>query len=94
MPDTATASIELEGERQVVRLPEGFRLPGHEVRIRRSGDGLMLEPIKPQPSRQEIEAILARLKRAAAEDGPFMPEGREQPPMPDDDEPNPFDALP
>lgn len=32
---------------QLVRLPEQFHLTGNAVSIRRQGDGLVLEPIKP-----------------------------------------------
>jgi virulence-associated protein VagC len=32
---------------QAVRLPREFRLPGRLAKIRRWGDGILLEPIKP-----------------------------------------------
>ena len=86
--------IETDGNGQIVRLPEAFRLPGTEVRVSRNGDAVLLQPIRPRLPREDIDAILDELKRLAVQDGPFMPEGREQPPMPDDDEPNPFDTMP
>ena len=83
MPDTAMATIEMDGDRQIVRLPEAFRLPGREVLVSRSGDGLKLEPVRPKMSPAEIKAIFDELERYS--DVPFMENGREQPPMPDDD---------
>jgi hypothetical protein len=32
---------------QLVRLPEGFRLEGDTVSIRRQGEAIVLEPVKP-----------------------------------------------
>jgi antitoxin VapB len=40
-----TAKIFQHGRSQAVRLPKEFRLPGTEVRVRRVGRGLLLEPI-------------------------------------------------
>jgi antitoxin VapB len=81
MPKT-TAKIFMHGRSQAVRLPKEFRLPGKEVRVRRVGKGVLLEPIE-----VDVDAWLARLRHLAAEaDEPFLPEGRpEQPPMPEDD---------
>lgn len=80
-PDTA--KLFKHGGSQAVRLPKAFRLPGTEVRVRRVGRGVLLEPLE-----FDAEAWLAALARF--EDVPFMEEGREQPPMPDDDDA--FDA--
>ena len=76
-----TAKLFMHGRSQAVRLPKEFRLPGKEVRVRRVGKGIMLEPIE-----TDVEQWLAELRRLAAEsDEPFLPEGRpEQPPMPED----------
>ncbi len=75
-----TAKIFKHGRSQAVRLPKEFRLPGTEVRVRRVGNGILLEPIE-----TDIDKWLAELRRLAAlSDEPFLPEGRpEQPPMPD-----------
>jgi antitoxin VapB len=79
---TGIAKIFKHGRSQAVRLPKEFRLPGKEVRVRRVGRGVLLEPIE-----TDIEAWLAELRRLAEEaDEPFMPEGRQQPPMPDGDD--------
>ncbi len=45
MAETGTAKIFKHGRSQAVRLPKEFRLPGKEVRIRRLGRGVLLEPI-------------------------------------------------
>jgi antitoxin VapB len=82
MSETATAKIFMHGRSQAVRLPKEFRLPGKEVRVRRFGRGVLLEPI--EQDRQSMEAIFAKIDRLAG--GEFLPEGRpEQPPMPVDD---------
>ena len=74
-----TAKIFMHGRSQAVRLPKEFRLPGKEVRVRRVGKGVLLEPIE-----TDVTAWLAELRRLAADaDAPFMAEGRNQLPMPD-----------
>jgi antitoxin VapB len=78
---TATAKIFKHGRSQAVRLPKEFRLPGKEVRVSRVGKGVLLEPID-----FDVDAWFKRLD--AYGDVPFMPEGREQPEMPSDDDIN------
>lgn len=76
----ATAKLFMHGRSQAVRLPKEFRFPGTEVRVRRDGNCVILEPME-----TDVEAWLARLDRYRSE--PFLPEGRpEQPPMPSGDE--------
>jgi antitoxin VapB len=77
MTDKATAKLFMHGRSQAVRLPKQFRLPGKEVRVRRVGSAVVLEPIG-EPF--DVDAWLAKL--AEYRDIPFMEEGREQPPMP------------
>ncbi len=73
---SATAKIFMHGRSQAVRLPKEFRLPGKEVRVRRVGRGVLLEPVD-----TEIEAWFEAM--GALNDQLFLPEGRpEQPPMP------------
>lgn len=79
MADIDTAKLFKHGGSQAVRLPKEFRLPGKEVRIRRLGRGVLLEPME-----FDAAAWLAALGRF--KDVPFMEEGREQPAMPDDDD--------
>jgi antitoxin VapB len=80
--ETGTAKIFKHGRSQAVRLPKEFRLPGNEVRVRRFGRGVLLEPIG--RDRETINAIFAKIDREGGSG--FLPEGRpEQPPMPVDD---------
>lgn len=78
MAETGRAKLFMHGRSQAVRLPKAFRLPGTGVRACRLGRGVLLEPVEP-----DVAAWRAALERYA--DVPFMEEGREQPPMPDDD---------
>jgi antitoxin VapB len=80
MSDKATAKLFKHGCSQAVRLPKEFRLPGKEVRVRRIGRAVLLEPIG-EPF--DVDAWFAKLDEYR--DVPFMEEGREQPPMPEDD---------
>ncbi len=79
MTDQPKAKIFKHGRSQAVRLPKEFRLPGKEVRVRRVGNAVLLEPLD-QPF--DLDAWWAKLDEYGAE---FLPEGRpEQPPMPAD----------
>jgi antitoxin VapB len=75
--DTATAKLFTHGRSQAVRLPKEFRMPGKEVRVRRIGRAVLLEPIE---TPFDVKAWFAKLDEYL--DEPFMPEGRQQPPMP------------
>ena len=79
MSDTGIARIFMHGRSQAVRLPRAFRLPGDRVRVRRVGEGVLLEPIV-----ADLDAWFAKLDRFA--DVPFMEEGRLQPAMPADED--------
>ena len=79
MAGNETAKLFKHGGSQAVRLPREFRLPGTEVRIRRVGRGVLLEPME-----FDVAAWLSELSRY--KDVPFMEEGREQPPMPQDED--------
>ncbi len=80
---SGTAKIFMHGRSQAVRLPKEFRLPGKEVRVTHVGNGVLLEPVSSPPTAEEIRAWFAKLD--SYRDEPFMPEGREQPPMPRDE---------
>jgi antitoxin VapB len=82
MSENATAKLFTHGRSQAVRLPKAFRLPGKEVRVRRLGNGVLLEPIEHDAG--NIRALFAKLARY--HDIPFMEEGRQQPPMPPPDD--------
>jgi antitoxin VapB len=81
MTDSGTAKLFKHGRSQAVRLPKEFRLPGTEVRVRRIGRSVLLEPL--ERSAEDIKAIFAEIDRLRSDD--FLAEGRpEQPPMPAD----------
>ena len=63
----ATAKVFWTGRSQAVRLPKDFRLDADEVRVRRHGEQLILEP------KTDDWDWLDRIG------GEFMAEGREQP---------------
>ncbi|MGQ0677404.1 MAG: antitoxin [Rhodospirillales bacterium] len=67
-----TAKLFKSGRSQAVRLPREFRFKGKEVRIRRYGMGVLLEPVK--PDMKEWRRILDSYKHI-----PFMEDGRDQP---------------
>lgn len=69
-----TAKLFMNGRSQAVRLPREFRFSGDHVRVRRFGLGVLLEPAV-----VDIDSWFRALDRF---EGPFMPEGREQPRAP------------
>lgn len=75
MPGATTAKLFMNGRSQAVRLPQEFRFEGNEVRIRRVGRGVLLEPVA-----FDATEWFADLDRFA--DETFMPDGRNQPAMP------------
>ncbi|MFY9691834.1 MAG: type II toxin-antitoxin system VapB family antitoxin [Candidatus Acidiferrales bacterium] len=75
MAKTGVAKIFRNGRSQAVRLPREFRFEGDEVRIRKVGDGVLLEPLIP-----DAKKWLAELERLNTE--PFMQDGRKQPKTP------------
>lgn len=70
----ATAKLFKTGRSQAVRLPKEFRFEGKEVRIRRVGLGVLLEPMK-----TDWQAVFDEIDRLGGDK--IFPEGREQPPM-------------
>jgi antitoxin VapB len=73
---TTTAKLFRNGRSQAVRLPREFRFEGDRVRVRRSGRGVLVEPVF-----ADVSEWFAELDRFASE--PFMPLGRRQPPTPE-----------
>jgi antitoxin VapB len=63
------AKLFTHGGSQAVRLPKEFRFEGTEVRIRKEGDRVILEPLKPDWS-----ALWAELDRLQAEAGEPFPD--------------------
>ncbi len=77
MCDTGIGKLFKHGRSQAVRLPKEFRMPGTEVRVRRIGHAVLLEPIG---APFDVKAWFAKLDEYL--DDPFMPEGRQQPENP------------
>lgn len=69
----ATAKLFKTGRSQAVRLPKEFRFEGKEVRIRRLGNGVLLEPIK-----TDWQATFAAIDAIG---GGSFPDRPPQPPM-------------
>ncbi len=44
----ATAKVFRNGRSQAIRLPKEFRFEGTEVSVRREGDAVILEPLRPR----------------------------------------------
>jgi antitoxin VapB len=79
MSEVGIAKLFKHGRSQAVRLPKEFRLPGKEVRVRRVGRGVFLEPV--ERDLETVKAIFAEIDRLGGAE--FLPEGRpEQPPLP------------
>lgn len=75
MAKRGVAKIFQNGRSQAVRLPREFRFKGKEVRIRRIGQGVLLEPMV-----SDVRAWFAELDRLRPKD--FMKGGRKQPKLP------------
>ena len=58
----ATAKLFKTGRSQAVRLPKEFRFEGEEVRIRRVGRGVLLEPMK-----SDLRAMFAAIDAVGGE---------------------------
>ncbi|MGL5116271.1 MAG: antitoxin [Beijerinckiaceae bacterium] len=84
-----TAKLFMHGRSQAVRLPKAFRMPGTEVRVSKVGETIVLEPLRKAQTPEERAAFWAMLHDMGSED--FMVNGREQPPMPDDNDIPSFD---
>ena len=69
----STAKLFWSGRSQAVRLPKDFRMPGNEVRIRRHGAAVILEPITDDWA--WLDAIKGKL------DDDFIAAVNEQPPQ-------------
>ena len=74
-----TAKLFKTGRSQAVRLPKEFRFEGKEVRIKRHGRGVLLEPMK-----FDAKAWFEAMDRHRGD--PIFPVGRVQPPMQERDE--------
>lgn len=73
----ATAKVFWSGRSQAVRLPKEFRVDGDEVRIRRQGKSIILEPIREEWAwldelQREIGTLDDDFIRAAEEELPMQ----------------------
>ncbi len=75
MPKTDIAKLFRNGRSQAVRLPREFRFEGDRVRVRRVGQGVLLEPMIQDP--KELFRRLDELNELNSE--PF-PSRNKQPP--------------
>jgi antitoxin VapB len=75
MGKRAIAKLFRNGRSQAVRLPQEFRFEGNEVRVRKTNEGVLLEPLI-----ADTRKWFAELDRLNSE--PFMKEGRKQPRAP------------
>lgn len=77
MSEPQYAKLFKTGRSQAVRLPKEFRFEGESVRIRRVGDGVLLEPVRFDVRRifQEIDDLGVT----------FEPGWRQQPETPSQD---------
>jgi antitoxin VapB len=74
-----TAKLFWTGRSQAVRLPKEFRFEGEEVRIRRQGDAVILEPVAKDwawldalAGRFDAEAAGATLERPTVQERPAL----------------------
>jgi len=72
MSKTDIAKLFQNGRSQAVRLPREFRFEGDRVRIRRVGEGVLLEPIIQDPAE-----LFRRLDELNSE--PFPSRGKQPP---------------
>ena len=66
-----TAKVFKHGNSQAVRLPKEFRFEGKDVRIRRHGDGVLLEPVGPQVGPGDLDRVRKVLKTLGPMDSEF-----------------------
>ena len=71
-----TAKLFWSGRSQAVLLPKDFRMDGTEVRIRKRGSAVILEPLGVDWA--WLDAIAGEFSKD------FLAEGRQQPELPDD----------
>jgi antitoxin VapB len=72
-----TAKLFWSGRSQAVRLPKEFRLPGEQVRIRRHGNAVVLEPLADDWS--WLDTIAGRIDEDFAQAVEEEPQQQERP---------------
>jgi antitoxin VapB len=76
-----TAKIFWSGRSQAVRLPKDYRFEGAEVRIRRHGNAVILEPVA--EDWDWLDAIAGRLDEDFVRAAEEQPEPQERPALDD-----------
>ncbi|QJE73043.1 hypothetical protein HHL28_08050 [Aerophototrophica crusticola] len=97
-PLNSVAKLRMTEEGQAVILPAGMVLPGDAAVVRLDGDRVVVdsdpvnvqkaiawERMTPEERGEAARKLFEDMARFRDEVGDFMPDGREQPPMPDDD---------
>ena len=79
MEETGSARPFMHGRSPAVHLPKAFRLPEDRVRVRRVGNGVLLEPVA-----KDVDELFALLDRYRGM--PFIEDRRQQPPLPPDED--------
>lgn len=72
-----TAKLFWTGRSQAVRLPKAFRFEGQEVRIRRQGDAVILEPVAADWA--WLDGLVGRLDADAAQAAAEQPAEQDRP---------------
>ncbi|WP_439492042.1 antitoxin [Bosea sp. (in: a-proteobacteria)] len=67
-PERSTAKLFMHSRSQAVRLPKEFRFEGTEVRVRRNGDQVILEPMERGPI--DLDRFWAELDAIGTEEVP------------------------
>jgi antitoxin VapB len=75
MSQSGIGKLFQNGRSQAVRLPRAFRFAGDRVRLRRIGNGVLIEPLGGDPA-----AWFAAMDAHGTE--PILPRGRKQPRAP------------
>lgn len=75
MAKIGVAKLFRNGRSQAVRLPREFRFEGDTVRVRRVPEGILLEPMIPDP-----KEWFAAMDKIGGD--PLLKKGRKQPPAP------------
>ena len=76
-----TGKLFWTGRSQAVRLPKKFRFEGEEVRIRRQGDAVILEPVASDWG--WLDAVVGQLDEDAARAATEQPGPQERPALDD-----------
>ncbi len=74
--ETRTVKLFRNGRNQAVRIPREFELPGDEAIMRRDGEKLVIEKVRPKPTLAEL---LATFETIDDEEWPEIPDPPPEP---------------